>query len=345
MFLGIEIGGTKLQLGVGPGQGKPFVALERREIVAADGAEGIRKQILETAPQLIKQHDVQRTGIGFGGPVDPTTGNTIKSHQVTGWDAFPLVSWSQDELGRPTVIGNDCNVAALAEATYGAGQGARRVFYVTVGTGVGGGFVIDQKLYGDDRPAVAEIGHLRPGLHKDRPEATVEALASGWGIAATAHERILGRVSRHLPSQRGEATAFTAAEIRDLLDSANAAAEESAHELLRLCDFDLESLTAKLVGEATADGNELAEEILQQACEALGWAIAQVVTLLAPEKIVLGGGVTLIGETHYLKPLRAHIERFVFPPLAKSYECVAAQLGEDVVVHGAISIAESLVGK
>ena len=176
MFLGIEIGGTKLQLGVGSGDGGEFAAFARHDIDISRGAPGILEQIEKSATALSQKHKLERIGIGFGGPVDSERGIVTKSHQVEGWDKFPLARWCQEALGIPTVLGNDCDVASLAEARYGAGKGAGSVFYITVGTGVGGGLVIGGKLHGAGRPAVAEIGHLRPGLHEDRPELTVESL-------------------------------------------------------------------------------------------------------------------------------------------------------------------------
>ena len=93
-------------------------------------------------------------------------------------------------------------------------------------------------------------------------------------------------------------------------------------------------MTAKLVAQAAGDGNQLAIEILQNACGVLGWAIAQVITLLAPQAIVVGGGVSQIGEPLFFAPLRSAVERYVFPPLLRSYEILPAALGEQVVLHG-----------
>jgi glucokinase len=101
----------------------------------------------------------------------------------------------------------------------------------------------------------------------------------------------------------------------------------------------LENVTARLVGQAAADGNQLAVEVLNRSCQVLGWAVAQMITLLAPEIVVVGGGVSLLGEELFFVPLRNAVRRYVFPPLAGSYEIVPAALGEWVVVHGAIALA------
>ena len=186
MYLGIEIGGTKLQLGVGGGRDAQLAALVRHEVDPQRGAVGILEEIERSATALIQKHPIERIGIGFGGPCDGALGITTKSHQVAGWEGVPLASWCRESLGKPAVIGNDCDVAALAEARLGAGRGAGSLLYVTVGTGIGGGLVVGGQLFGAGRPAIAEIGHLRPGLLADRSDMTVESLAAGPGIAAAA---------------------------------------------------------------------------------------------------------------------------------------------------------------
>src|SRR5262245_29752426 len=143
MYLGIEIGGTKLQLGLGPGDGT-LAGLWRGNVDVAAGAEGIRRQILAAVPDLLMQAKVDRAqirgvGIGFGGPVDDATRTIIKSHQIQGWDGFPLADWITERLGWPAALGNDADVAGLAEALLGDGKNLSLIFYIPVGSGVGGG--------------------------------------------------------------------------------------------------------------------------------------------------------------------------------------------------------------
>jgi glucokinase len=315
MFLGIEIGGTKLQLGVGRGDGT-LVALERHGVILADGAEGIRRQIASAAPALIAAHGVRGVGYGFGGPVDAASGRTIKSHQVAGWDDFPLAQWTQETLGVPVVLNNDCDAAALAEARYGAGAGKKAVFYVTVGTGVGGGFVVDSQLYRGTRGIAAEIGHLRPGLLADDAARTVEAAAAGPGIV--------------------EAVLETAHRPGDVL---SADAHSEVDRLAVLAGGDLARITTRDVFVAARQGIGLAQVAVRTAIRTLGWAIAQAITLLAPNVVVVGGGVSLAGEADFFVPLREETARYVFGPLRDAYDIVPAALGEEVVVHGALAAA------
>ena len=350
MFLGIEIGGTKLQLGVGDGDGGEFSAFARHDIDISRGAPGILEQIEKSATALGQKHKIERIGIGFGGPVDSARGIITKSHQVGGWDNFALARWCQETLDIPTVLGNDCDVASLAEARFGAGKGAGSVFYITVGTGVGGGLVIGGKLHGAGRPAVAEIGHLRPGLHEDRPELTVESLCAGPAIAAAAAARITGQVSRPLDSLRKYLERSTDGtvirrslkdEVRSRLADQQRTEEEYIADLLARCGGNADNLTAKAVAQSAAEGNEIACEVMDHACQVLGWAIAQVITLVAPEVVVVGGGVSLIGEPFFFAPLRSEVARYVFPPLAGSFRLVPPALGELAVVHGAVALAAS----
>jgi len=339
MFLGIEIGGTKLQLGVGRGDGGELAALLRHDVDPARGAAGILEEIERSATALIQKHAIERIGFGFGGPCDAERGVATKSHQVGGWEGFPLVRWCQESLGKPAVIGNDCDVAALAEARSGAGRGAGSVFYVTVGTGIGGGLVLGGKLHGAGRPAAAEIGHLRPGLSADDPEITVESLAAGPAIAAAAVARMSGRVSRLLDTVRGPLEHPNRQQVRRRLADVKDTETEYIADLLQRAGGDAETLTARHVAQAAAEGNDVARQVLDHACQALGWAIAQVITLVAPEVVVVGGGVSLIGEPFFFGPLRAEVARYVFPPLAGSYRIVPAALNELAVVHGAIALA------
>lgn len=342
MFLGIEIGGTKLQLGVGDGERPELVAWERLDIDARHGAVGILEQIERAAGGLLQRFPVARIGIGFGGPVDTVTGRVTVSHQVDGWRDFELATWCRRTLGVPVVLGNDCDSAALAEARYGAGVGRQTLFYVTVGTGIGGGFVKQGGLHGEGRPASAEIGHLRPGLHADRPEATVESLASGLGIAVAAKMRLSGGVAVPFHGESPD-TRRRRGRGNDEPSTAERWEEECRRDLLERAGGDLENVTARLVGQAAADGNQLAVEVLDRSCLVLGWAVAQMITLLAPEVVVVGGGVSLLGEELFFAPLRDAVRRYVFPPLAESYKIVPAALGEWVVVHGAIALAAMTV--
>ncbi len=339
MLLAIEIGGTKLQLGVGSGDGGRLRELRRIDVEPEQGAEGIRRQLKELVAPVLKDHRLSALAVGFGGPVDATTGRTILSHQVDGWEDYPLAEWCQRKFGLPTVLGNDSDLGGLAEARFGAGKGHRVVFYANIGSGIGGALVIDGQLYCGSGNAASELGHLRPGLQSDRPDQTLESIASGWAIAAAAQARIAEPVSHPLePLQEGYLPHNREA-IRQRLIEQEEVDEASAADLLERCDGQVETLTTAIVADAARKGNPLAREVFEHACQAFGWGLAQMITLLAPNVVVLGGGVCMAGEKLVLKPIRKHVDRYVFPPLRGTYEIVPAQLGEEMVLHGALALA------
>ncbi len=319
MFLGIEIGGTKLQLGLGHGDGH-ILALWRGTVNASEGSEGIRKQIVSAVPELLAKANTDRgllrgVGIGFGGPTDDRSNTVIKSHQIEGWDGFPLADWVSDLVGVPAVLCNDADVAGLAEALFGAGKGMSPIFYITVGTGVGGGLIIDGQIYRGVGRGAAEIGHLRVGYPASpefvEDEQTVEMWASGESIQAHAAFR-----------ERIRADDF--ATIRRHVGS--------------------DVLSAKAVAAAAREGDEEALEILDNARRGLAEGICHVVALLCPARIVIGGGVSLIGEELFFAPLRHVVAERVFKPFAGLTDIVPAALGEEVVVHGALALARQKFG-
>jgi glucokinase len=317
MFLGIEIGGTKLQLGVGPGDGT-LAGLWRGTVDVAAGGEGIRRQITAAVPELLARAGIDRAqlrgaGVGFGGPVDDATRTVIRSHQIAGWDNFPLADWLTEMLGWPVVLGNDADVAGLAEALFGAGKGLSPVFYITIGSGIGGALIVNGEIYRGCGRGAAEIGHLRFVYRKEEAPGVlgnhgpvgllVEEIASGFGIASRARWA------------------------------------EPSDELLIRCDGEPDTITAQMVAEAAQDNDLLSQELLRSAWECLANAVCHVIALLCPRRIIIGGGVSLMGERLLFEPLRRLVAQRVFQPFAGCYDIVPAALGEEVVVHGALALA------
>lgn len=291
MFLGIEIGGTKLQLALGRGDGIR-VAVVRRAVQPNDGAAGIRRQILEAYPELlaaaaVDASQVQACGIGFGGPVEVRTRTVITSHQVIGWDNFPLATWAEEHLKLQTVVANDADSAGLGEAHHGAGRGFDPILYMTVGSGIGGALIVGGEIYSGVGRGAAEIGHLL--LVRDGKHHTLENLASGWAI-----EKAAG------------------CSLRELVKRVEA-------------------------------GDTKAGVFILRAVESLSEALVHVVTLLCPQRIIIGGGVSLIGETLFFAPLRELVDRRTFPPFRGLTTIVPAALGEEVVLHGAFELAKQAV--
>ncbi len=316
MYLGIEIGGTKLQLGVGLGDGS-LAGLWRGNVDAAAGAEGIRRQILAAVPELLKSARIDRgalraAGIGFGGPVDDSNQRIIKSHQIEGWNDFPIARWLEEALRIPACLGNDADVAGLAEALFGAGKGLSPIFYITIGSGIGGGFIIDGDIYRAVGRGAAEIGHLRVLDRRDPSPlrlSPLEEIASGWAIGKHAQELLR-----------------------------ESAAPDSL--VLSMVGGDIAQVSAYHVGEAARQFDAFALARLDEALGALAEAICSVIALLCPRQIVIGGGVPLLGERLFFEPLRLKVAERVFKPFAGLTEIVPAALGEVVVIHGALALAK-----
>ena len=195
MLLGVEIGGTKLQVGVCDRRGR-LVQLVRVAVVRRNGARGILKQLEIVIPPLLAAHRVKAIGVGFGGPVDFPRGRVVRSFHIKGWDGFQLRRWFVQRFKLPTIVENDTNAAGLAEALVGAGRGKRAVLYSNVGTGIGGGYVVDGSIQ-NGRFGATEIGHTRyfvrgrwrileelsSGLSIERGKTTLAQSAKYYGVA------------------------------------------------------------------------------------------------------------------------------------------------------------------
>lgn len=301
-FIGIEIGGTKLQVGLGDRAGN-LIRHWRTVAYREAGRAGICRQISEGVREVRAVMQPVGIGVGFGGPIDRATGRISRSHQVHGWEDFPLRDWLAEETKLPVVVENDANCGALGEATRGAGAGHDPVFYVTLGSGVGGGLVAGGAIYHGATPGEAEFGHLR----LDRSGATVESRCSGWAI-----DRRIRRMKDEQPNSA----------------LARSLRAEPGGE-------------AKHLPAALATGDPAAGQILGELADDLAFALSHVTHLFHPQVIVLGGGLSLLGE-----PLCAAVaealpkyvmEAFLPGPLVR-----LAALGENAVPVGAMELASRL---
>ena len=298
-LLAIEIGGSKLQLVVGTTAGE---IIERRRLTvnAAEGAPGIRRQIEHHLPGLLQVFPVRRVAVGFGGPVDWRQGKIACSHQIEGWSDFDLAGWLRPLVNAPVLVENDSNLAALGEAARGAGVGRSPVFYFNLGSGVGGGLVVNGAVYHGAPPGEVEFGHLR----LDRSGATVESKCSGWAVDA----RI-----RALQTTKPTSTLC------------QMACGESGGE-------------ARHLATAVAQGDVAARSILQTTAEDVAFALSHVVHLFHPESIILGGGLAGVGEPLRAAVEQA-LPQFVMEVFQPGPHIALAKLAEDAVPVGALELA------
>jgi glucokinase len=308
--IGIEIGGTKLQAALGDEDNR-LLKLERRSVQPQDRAGAILAMLPPMLDALLAGagadwRAVAAIGIGFGGPVDARAGVVLRSFQVAGWDGFRLAEWAQRTWGRPAVIANDAATAGLAEAALGAGRAARRVFYVTVGSGIGGGWIVDGRIDHGQGSGMAELGHTYVPDPRTGEGVELESVCSGWAI---------GRRAR-------------------------AAAEQEPSRLAQVAES-MAAIDARTVYAAAELGDVVALRILRETTATLGLALANVVALFHPQVIVIGGGVSLMGSLFW-DDLHAVVARRAMPAYAGSVRIARAALGEEVVPVGALCLAGTL---
>jgi len=299
VHVGVEIGGTKLQCVCGGEDGR----VDERWSAGVDvsrGARGVLEQISAWLKEIAGQWRVAAVGVGFGGPVHWRSGEVARSHHVGGWDGFPLGRWLAEQTGAPAFVENDANVAALAEAQLGAGAGLDPVFYTTLGSGVGGGLVAGGEIYHGIPPGEAEFGHVR----LDRGGTTVEGRCSGWAIDRRVREAAAtqpdGVLAGLLGGRRGG---------------------EAAH-----------------LGEALRLGDAAAARILAELADDLAYGLSHVVHLFHPAVMVIGGGLSLLGEA-LRRAVEERLASYVMEAFRPPPPVRLSQLGRDVVPVGALLLA------
>jgi len=300
-FIGIEIGGTKLQLLCTDDSltiDEQFSLVVNKE----NGAKGIQQQIKEGIRKIKGNKKLSAIGVGFGGPVNYKTGKISVSHQIAGWEDFNLQQWLQDLTGVPVFIDNDANVAALGEAVHGAGADYEIVFYMTIGSGIGGGMVLNKKIYHGAHPGEVEVGHLRLNKQAD----TLESQCSGWAVDEKVRKSIAQQPKSLLAKLVGNATKGE----------------------------------AKFVQEAIERGGNTAKTILHETADNIAFALSHVVHLFHPEIIIIGGGLSLLGE-YLTDEITLALPKYVMRAFLPPPEIKIASLGKNVVPIGALELARS----
>ncbi len=313
--IGIDLGGTKIATALVDASGE-ILAHDRRKTLAREGRDAVVARILESARAVIGEGGVEppqvtAVGIGAPGPIDLAAGVVVAPPNLPGWDRVPLKQLIESDLGITTFLENDANAAAVGEHRFGAGRGVDHMIYVVVGTGVGGGLILDGRLYHGASGMAGEIGHIVVKL--DGPVCAcgncgcLEALTSGPSIAREARQRIA----------QGQSTLIT-----------------------ELVQGDPDRITSKIVAQAADHGDETAKSILAEAMHYLGLGMASLVHTLNPELIVFGGGVSNLGERMF-GPVRQVIADVAFAEAAEAVRVAPAQLGDNAGVLGAAAVAMS----
>jgi glucokinase len=297
-FLGVEIGGTKIQIFLTDEHAN---VLDRHKFFVGDRKDAtyIRDNIGKMLSKILQNDKISAIGVGYGGPVDHQTGEVITSHQVEGWAGFSLRQWLQQRTALPVVVENDANAAAYGEALCGAGRGFSRVFYITLGSGVGGGYVIDKEIYHGRKPGEAEIGHVR----LDRKGTILESKCAGWAVDR--------KIRRYIKENPGSILAGIVG--------------DNAHG------------EARFLLEAIKGGDKGADKILQETAGDLAFGLSHAVHILNPEIIILGGGLSLLGD-QLISAVKKDLPQYVMRAFDTPELCIA-ELKEDAVCIGASLLA------
>ncbi|HIK04237.1 MAG TPA: ROK family protein [Trichormus sp. M33_DOE_039] len=314
LILALDFGGTKLAAGVVNAGSREWLYYERRLSPANADASTDLKIMRSLIHSLLQDVTPAAIGVSFGGPVDATTGTVRLSHHVPGWENIPLKNLLEEEFGVLTSVDNDANVAALGEQQFGAGQGYDSLFYMTISTGVGGGWILNGKPWRGAMGMAGEIGHMvvdpTGPICLCGKRGCVERLASGPYMAQNAREILT-----------------------------NPQAILSGELLKNLVGNNLNLLTGQLISEAAAKGDDVATTVLQKSAWALGLGIGNVANLVNPKLFILGGSVTKAGKSWW-DTLQKTAKETALPEV--TFEILPAALGDDAPLWGAVALVEEI---
>lgn len=304
-YIGIDIGGTKIAVVKGDASGNIIKKVRFLNDMSPNEAIG---RIIDEARAL---GDADAVGISCGGPLDSKKGLILSPPNLPGWDSIPITQILGDALGIPAFLQNDADACALAEWKFGAGKGADNMIFLTFGTGMGAGLILNGQLYSGSTGSGGEVGHVR--LQPFGPvgygkAGSFEGFASGSGIAQ------LGKIAATEMLQRGNTVGYC----------------QSLDEL--------DNVTAQTVALAAKDGDETAIEVYRLCGEMLGMGLSILIDILNPERIILGSIYARSGEL-LESSMRKVLER---EALTQAYACcqiLPAALGESLGDVAAISVA------
>jgi len=312
LTIGIDVGGTKVLGGVVDEAGK--VLTTARKDTPRQGGSALTQTIADVAKELLEQHSVASVGVSAAGFVSSDRKTMLATPNIADWNGVDLDNQLTKLIGLPVVIENDANAAAWGEAKFGAGKNQDHMMMLTVGTGIGGGIVVNGALYRGAFGIAAEFGHMR--------------------VVPEGH--ICGCGARGCFEQYASGNAL----LRHAREAINAS-PEIARNLLSRGDGTVAGLTGQAITDAARDGDPVALAAFNTTGQWLGAGIASLAVLLDPACVVIGGGVIDAGEI-LLKPTRESLERNM--PFAGKHpypQIIAAQLGNEAGLFGVADLARS----
>jgi glucokinase len=310
-LLGIDLGGTKVEFALGDAEGRPLRGRRRPTAPTGDPDADVAR-MADDARALLREAglapaDVAAVGVSVPGPFDPETGMVLRPPNLPGWDAVPLRDWLSRALGRPVFLDNDANAAALAEWRFGAGQGARHLVHLTMSTGVGGGLVLDGRLYRGVRAGAGELGHVQLEWEGD---------PCGCGLHGCA-EAYLGGASL---AKRLHAIAPEGSRVVALAGGR-------------------ERVTAEHLVAAAREGDAFARAEMARFDHYLARLIAAAVFAFAPEVVVLGTIAVAAGNELCFDPVRKQVADHTWPAIARDLRILPAALGDRLAAYSALAVA------
>ncbi len=304
-IIAVDLGGTQIRT-ARYDEKLNILQRENTLTLADEGLEPTLERIKAYIHKVMPENRDDVLGIGFSapGPLNPKTGVIVAPPNLPGWHNVPLADMIKEEFGVPVYVGNDANVAVLAEASKGAAQGCRHVVFLTISTGIGGGMICDGLLLLGNEGLGAEAGHI-PMIVADGQVSSLELEASGPSIARQVRQRITS----------GEPSIIT-----DLVNG------------------DLSKIDAKVVGQAAEQGDTIAIEQLAYAGRIVGLGIVTMLHLFNPQMVVLGGGVVKTGDYLFESMHKAIREHVIDKSYIENLKIETAQLGDDVALVGAAAL-------
>lgn len=317
-FIGIDIGGTKCAATLGESEAKniKIAAKERFETPVRNPQETIKK-LFEATDAILKEKnlsaaDIAAFGISCGGPLDSKRGIIQNPPNLPAWDNIKICDAFSERYGVPCGLQNDANACALAEWKFGAGRGFDDIAFLTFGTGLGAGLILDGRLYCGANDNAGEVGHIRLGRFGPvgyGKRGSFEGFCSGAGIAKIAKDKVLEQL------QMGK------------------------HPTLCPDADKLDSLNAKTVADAADAGDKLALEIYAESGRMLGFGLSVLIDILNPQRIIIGGIFTRSRNLLWRHALEV-LEREALPSALSACEVVPAELGEFIGDYAALSVAK-----
>lgn len=311
LTIGMDIGGTKVLAGVVDPEGT--VLTQIRRATPADDVTGTRQVIVSAIAELAAEYDVEAVGIGAAGWIDADRSTVLYAPNLA-WRAEPLREAIARDVNLPVVVENDANAAAWAEFRFGAGQGAKWLVMMTVGTGIGGGIVVDGALLRGAHGIAAEFGHTL---------AVADGHPCGCGARGCLEQYTSGTAL----------VRYARAAARD------AGPSGAAHELLVQVGGDIDKINGPAITQAARNGDPTAHAAFVETGRWLGFGMANIVQILDPDVIVVGGGVSEAGELLLEPARRAYADRLVQRGRLPVAEIRQARLGNLAGLVGAADLA------